>query len=183
MSHEFLSPLRRWDVVAGLCAEAKTCVEVGCKDGRTTAHVLEQCPDVRVVAIDPWAALPNAAEDYTDHNFKQIENAFWERVGAHKERVDMLRMTSLEAVKALKDELFDVVFIDAGHDYDNAFADISAWWPMVRDDGFLCGHDFQQKFSGVMRAVAHHFPLMRVGVCPDSVWVVQKTERLQRRAA
>lgn len=187
MGHEFQSPLRRWDVVAGLCqtVEARNFVEVGCKDGRTTSHVLNECPEVRAIAIDPWAPLPNAAEDYTDHDFKVIEAKFWERIGANRERVEFLRMTSLDAAKHLahQPELFDVVFIDAGHDYENAMADIAAWWPHVREGGFLCGHDFQQRYDGVMRAVAHHFPLMRVGICPDSMWVVQKTASVMRRAA
>lgn len=184
MSHEFQSPLRRWDVVAGLChsVQALNFAEVGCKDGRTTGHVLSECQNVHAVAIDPWAPLPNEAEDYTDHDFKKIENAFWERIGANKARVDMLRMTSLEAAEKLKDQLFDVVFIDAGHDYESAMADIVVWWPLVREGGFLCGHDFQQKFPGVMKAVAENFPLMRVGICPDSMWVVQKSAALARAA-
>jgi predicted O-methyltransferase YrrM len=187
MGHEFQSPLRRWDVLAGLCESigAKTFVEVGCKEGRTTGALLNALPDLRVITIDPWAPIPNADEDYKDWDFAAIERQFWENVGAHKERVDHWRMTSREAGNEMNvaGRKFDVVFIDAGHDYENAFADIRAWWPLVREGGYLCGHDYQHKFPGVMRAVAQCFPLMRVAVMPDSVWCVQKDAALQLQEA
>lgn len=199
MSHTFTSDLRRWDVCVGLLPThtASQFCEVGCKSGRTTGAVLKALHNVRVTAIDPWAPLPNAAEDYSDHDFAKIEREFWQNVGANKDRVSMLKMTSLEAAErchnakchSLQGEMctcdprkFDVVFIDAGHDFGNCLADIQAWWPLVKDGGFLAGHDFNHNFPGVMQAVAKCFPLMNVAVCPDSVWVVQKNPALRLAA-
>jgi predicted O-methyltransferase YrrM len=185
MGHAFQSPLRRWEVLAGLCQQmsAKTFVEVGCKEGRTTGFLLENLPELQVIAIDPWAPIANSDEDYKDWDFAQIERDFWANVGEHKDRCSMVREASLTAATwanlpnasgPLCQRQFDIVFIDAGHDYENALADIKAWWPLVRDGGYLCGHDYQHRFPGVMRAVSKAFPLLRVAVCPDSVWVVQK---------
>lgn len=181
MGHAFQSPVRRWEVLAGLAQSisAKTFVEVGCREGRTTGFMLANLPDLEVIAIDPWAPVANADEDYKDWNFGQIECDFWANVGAHGDRCHMKRMTSLDAARAATPppplfREYDMVFIDAGHDYENALADIKAWWPLVRAGGILCGHDYQHHFPGVMRAVAKAFPLIRVAVCPDSVWVVQK---------
>lgn len=176
MGHAFQSPLRRWEVLAGLAQQmdAKTFVEVGCKEGRTTGFLLANLPDLHVIAIDPWAPMPNADEDYRDWDFADIEAKFWQNVGEHKRRVVMHRATSLESVSLLPKDSVDIIFIDAGHDYQNALADIRAWWPLVREGGYLCGHDYQHTFPGVMRAVADAFPLLRVAVCPDSVWIVQK---------
>jgi predicted O-methyltransferase YrrM len=184
MGHAFQSPLRRWDVLAGLCQQmgAKTFVEVGCKEGRTTGALLANCPELRVVAVDPWAPVPNSDENYDGWDFVAIEREFWENVGPHKDRVEMLRTTSLEA-SCIPTTPFDVAFIDAGHDYANARADIQAWWPLVREGGYLCGHDYQHKFPGVMRAVVASFPLLRVAVCPDSVWVVQKEHDVKLKEA
>jgi len=183
MGHSFQSPLRRWEVLAGLCQQmsARTLVEVGCKEGRTTGFLLETLPELHVITIDPWAPMANADEDYKDWDFAQIERDFWANVGKNEWRAHMFRMTSMNAVELLangqhprRPAPYDIVFIDAGHDYENALADIKAWWPLVRDGGYLCGHDYQHRFPGVMRAVAKAFPLLRVAVCPDSVWVVQK---------
>lgn len=188
MGHAFQSPLRRGDVLVGLCdsINAKTFVEVGCKEGRTTGALLKALPDLEVDAIDPWAAIPNADEDYSDWDFKAIEAEFWANVGEHKARCEHWPMTSLQAATAFDHHMGDrpdVVFIDAAHDYENVLQDIRAWWPLVREGGFLTGHDYSHKFPGVMRAVAECFPLMRVAVCPDSVWVVRKDSGLLRAAA
>lgn len=193
MGHAYQSPLRRWDVLVGLCQSinAKTFVEIGCKEGRTTGALLAALPDLKVCAVDPWAAVPNDAEDYTQWDFAAIEREFWENVGAHKNRCVMLRATSEQAAKGqcmaglshFMPEDIDVVFIDAAHDYQSCREDIRLWWPLVRAGGFLCGHDYQHAFPGVMRAVADSFPLLQVAVCPDSVWIVSKNEAATLREA
>lgn len=188
MGHAFQSPLRRWDVLQGIAESinAKTFVEVGCKNGKTTGHMLAACPDLHVIAIDPWSPVPNEAEDYKDWDYAAIEREFWENVGEHKDRCEMLRITSTEAAQCFADTAStppDLVFIDAAHDYANVMADVRAWWPIVRKGGVLCGHDYSHKFPGVMRAVADCFPLMKVAVCPDSVWMVHKESGVLREAA
>lgn len=178
------SPLRRWEVLAGLCQSlnATDFVEVGCKEGRTTGYLLANLPDLRVTAIDPWAPVANSAENYADWDFAQIEAEFWKNVGEHKERCNMLRTVSTEAAERFRDGTQDIVFIDAGHDYESCLADIRAWFPKVRAGGILCGHDYQHKFPGVHRAVAEVFPLLRVAVMPDAIWLVQKDETLRAAA-
>jgi predicted O-methyltransferase YrrM len=175
---------RRWDFLATMMLEQgyKSFVEVGCKEGRTTGHILKTVPDSRVIAIDPWIvqeANPNdpTKETYESWDFKKIEAEFYANVGEEgRKRCDMMRMTSEEAANHWrhKDSQFDLVFIDALHDYESVMKDISLWWPKVRKGGVLAGHDFNHKWPGVERAVADHFNLMGVGVGFDSVWFVIK---------
>lgn len=174
-----MSRARRWEVLDQLCKtiDAKHVVEVGCKEGRTTAHLLRNNPGMIVTAIDPWRPIKNQSETYEDWDFAEIERVFWQNVGDDKGRCNMLKATSEEAADMVSSA--DLVFIDAGHDYPNALQDIHLWWPKVRAGGFLTGHDYQHKFPGVMRAVAKAFPLLRVGVFPDSVWAVVKDETLE----
>jgi predicted O-methyltransferase YrrM len=176
MSHEFQSSLRRWDVVCQLGKEidARFVAEVGCKAGKTISRILERLPEARVIAIDPWAPLPNAAEDYSDHDFAAIEAEFEKRCAPWRDRVSHFSGTSLEAAHAYRDQRFDLIFIDAGHDYENCFADINAWWPLLKPGGYLCGHDYNHRFPGVMRAVADAFRLTHVAVAPDHVWYSRK---------
>jgi len=189
MGHAYQSPLRRWEVLAGLAQQmsAKTFVEVGCKEGRTTGFMLANLPELYAIAIDPWEPIPNAAEDYKDWDFEAIKRTFDENLGENEVRCTFFRMTSLEVAADYARNnppvQSDIVFIDAGHDYESCLADIKAWWPLVREGGYLCGHDYQHKFPGVMRAVAESFPLLRVAVCPDSVWVVQKESDMQLKVA
>jgi hypothetical protein len=176
-----LDGVRRWHVLAGICQQFgyQTAVEVGCKEGRTTEFLLQQCPGLTVHAIDPWAPMPEHAgreggETYEDWDFEAIAAEFWRRVGPYKDRVIHHRATSLDVASRMEPALADLVFIDAAHDYDNVRQDIRAWWPVVRAGGVLAGHDYQHKFPGVMRAVADEFNLLDVSVTADSVWFVRK---------
>jgi predicted O-methyltransferase YrrM len=177
---------RRWDVLSTFMTEQgyKTFVEVGCKEGRTTGHILANVPDSRVIAIDPWIVQPattdKTKETYESWDFQSIEKQFWENVGEHKDRCEMLRLSSETAAKTEKpDSSYDLIFIDALHDYEHVKQDIALWWPKVRIGGMLCGHDFNHKWPGCERAVAESFDLMGVGVAPDSVWFVIKVSEDQ----
>lgn len=171
---------RRWDFLAGLMGNLglKTFVEVGCKAGRTTGHILKTVPDAKVIAIDPWIVQETngdpTRETYKDWDFSKIEKEFWENVGENKDRCEMFRGTSEEA--AGRGGEYDLVFIDALHDHESVKRDIELWWPKVRTGGVLAGHDYNHKWPGVERAVSDSFSLMEVGVATDSVWFVVKHE-------
>jgi predicted O-methyltransferase YrrM len=185
--HELVAPsARRWDFLAGLMQELglKTFVEVGCKEGRTTGHILKTVPDARVIAIDPWIANPAptngdvSRETYEKWDFEKIQAEFWENVGVPNERCEMWRTTSLDAAEnigGVRDDVVpDIVFIDALHDHESVKQDIAAWLPLVRSGGVLALHDFNHKWPGVERAIAENFCLMDVGVGPDSVAFIVK---------
>jgi predicted O-methyltransferase YrrM len=191
---------RRWDVLANFMTAQgyKTFVEVGCKEGRTTGHILKTVPDSRVIAIDPWIADPAPAngdptrEDYKAWDFAKIEREFWENVGDAKDRCSMWRMTSAEAASKFYHqwpwpptiaEKADLVFIDALHDYESVLQDFRLWWPHVRVGGLIATHDFNHKWPGVERAVADSFNLMEVGIASDSVAFVIKSHEDQLRAS
>jgi predicted O-methyltransferase YrrM len=194
---------RRWDVLAGFMEAQgyKTFVEVGCKEGRTTGHILKTVPDSRVIAIDPWMKQEKSAdptkETYEAWDFSKIEVEFWGNVcscesfpkvphlsGCSVERCRMIRATSAEAAQGVcETSQHDIIFIDALHDYEHVKQDIALWWPKVRIGGILAGHDFNHKWPGCERAVAESFNLMHVGVAPDSVWFVLKMSEDQFRGS
>lgn len=51
----------------------------------------------------------------------------------------------------------DVLFVDAGHTYEECLADIKAWAPHVAKGGVICGHDYNSAFPGVKKAVHEIF--------------------------
>lgn len=171
---------RRWDFLLSLLANYPdpTFVEVGCKEGRTAGHILANHATARVIAIDPWIAMPQMkdverGETYEKWDFAKIEAEFWKNVGEHSDRCTMLRMTGQEA-SATVSAPADVVFIDALHDYASVMEDFRTWWPLVKDGGIIATHDFNHGWPTVERAVADTFGLMEVGVGPDSVAFVIK---------
>lgn len=53
----------------------------------------------------------------------------------------------------IKERKVDFVYIDAGHEYEDAKMDIATWWPLVSDRGILAGHDYDKTHPGVQQAV------------------------------
>lgn len=189
---------RRWDVLAGFMAQQnyKTFVEIGCKEGRTTGHILKTIPDSRVIAIDPWIVQEKSAdktkETYESWDFAKIEAEFCENTGVTRDRIGgssmsaderliFLRHTSEWAAENCPWGQADLIFIDALHDYEHVKQDIALWWPKIRIGGILALHDFNHKWPGVERAVAESFNLMHVGVAPDSVAFIIKVSEDQYR--
>lgn len=75
---------------------------------------------------------------------------------------------------AFADESLDLVYLDSDHGYDHVKAEIEAWWPKVKPDGYLAGHDFQADPGvEVIRAVCERFDFPDM-VYSDSSWIVRK---------
>lgn len=138
--------------------------EVGCWKGRTTC-VLAANTSGRVWAIDTWEGphdIHKHAGEYPEivagvDVYQQfiINLADYIR---HKQ-VRVMRMSSLEAVWVfgIADRKFDMVFIDADHEYDYVKSDIVAWRTLVEPGGLLCGHDFGI-YPDVSKAVMELLP-------------------------
>jgi hypothetical protein len=90
--------------------------------------------------------------------------------------VHLLPFPSLDAAKLFKPGSVARVFIDGGHDYRSAHDDISTWFPLVRDGGWIGGHDYAQGFPGVIQAVDELFPQVPRGslFVPPSSWMYHK---------
>ena len=52
---------------------------------------------------------------------------------------------------------FDIVYIDASHEYEFVIEDINHWIPKVKQGGVICGDDYVQGWSGVIKAVDEVF--------------------------
>lgn len=66
----------------------------------------------------------------------------------------LIRAESLDVATWIRKPSFDLVFIDADHSYESVRADILAWAPLVKNDGLLAGHDYNQRTTpGVKQAV------------------------------
>jgi len=58
---------------------------------------------------------------------------------------------------------FDMVFIDGSHDYAHVAGDISMYRQLLRPNGILCGHDFNEPTCpDVARAVLDMIPKVEV---------------------
>ena len=65
-------------------------------------------------------------------------------------KIRVFRGSSAEAAEFYADKQFDIVYIDAEHDYDSVKRDIELWKPRARH--IIAGHDYLA-FHGVKEAV------------------------------
>ena len=136
-------------------------VEIGVYRGDMSRRLLYH-PNLILTMVDPWG-------DYISETYKQTDDpmAFhtkeeWENVKEKalqavkwaKDRVRVYQGTSDGAAEHFRDELFDVVFIDGEHSYEQTKKDIESWFDLVAPEGYIGGHDYRDdKNFGVIQAV------------------------------
>ncbi len=97
-----------------------------------------------VTSIDPYV---NGIDELSQqHNMESVYQVFKSRMAKYN-NVTSIRDFS----KNVKDISADVVYIDGAHDYDNCKQDIQLY--LDRAKLFICGHDYYNKFPGVIKAV------------------------------
>jgi len=122
-------------------------VEVGCWLGRSTRHMasLLQKGDV-LYAVDHWLGSSEMQPGHASWSPKlpYLYEQFLSNVihAGLTDKIIPVRMNSLDANKFLANVRPDLVYIDASHDYDAVYADLAAWYPLVKGRGILCGDDY-----------------------------------------
>ena len=152
-------------------------VEIGSWRGRSTRALADNCSG-RITAVDgfvgspfdtPDGMWPDMAAQIPANDPDYIYNEFMKNVG-YLAKVRTLRMLSLEGAVFLHQECaqFDMIFIDAGHDYEHVKEDILAWRPLLAPGGLFCGHDYFNGCPGVIQAVNELVPNRMQGA--GTIW-------------
>lgn len=144
-------------------------VEIGVFKGAHSYAMLRDCTRLHLTCVDMWelhAVRNNQA--YTGQKEESWGRKFQdEEVGLEikgeaivalsqfidKGRCRIVQEDSSVAAAMLRREgkKFDFVYIDGDHSYEGIVRDIKAWLPLLRDGGYLSGHDFH--WAGVKKAL------------------------------
>jgi len=146
-----------------LAARADSIVEVGCWKGRSTKALLESCNGI-VHAVDHWCGTEGDSTILAAYKLN-IYNDFIKNVG-HYPNLKILKGSSQEKSKEIEE--VDMVFIDAGHSYEECKNDIELWLPKCRK--IIAGHDYTKGYPGVIKAVSEKFSKINL---INSVWWVE----------
>lgn len=159
--------------------------EVGVFTGELSRRLLARS-DLALYLVDSWSTVDERAsyaqsgdfhaelsQDDQDRYFEQT----LETVAPFGHRARILRMDSKEAANCVPDHSLDFVFIDADHSYEGCRADIQAWLPKLKANGFISGHDYDHPefpHFGVKRAVDEIFGAPETGA--NYTWRVRLAE-------
>lgn len=140
-----------------------------------------------VFCVDHFQGSPN---DHTSEIVDRIEGSLFDHFKRNVgdklgTSIRVIQDFSVDAAASLPPQEADMIFLDAGHEYEEIKADIEAWLPHVAKDGILCGHDYDildvetntSRFPGVKQAVQEVFAGCQV-VRPEgtSLWVIKMHE-------
>lgn len=153
--------------VVSMYPSGSTFVEVGSWKGKSSAfmcvEIANSNKDIHFFCVDTW-------EGSLEHT--GTENLFYQFMSNMKPVKNYFcpyKMASLDAATLFDDQSVDFVFIDASHEYEDVLADIKAWYPKVKQGGLLAGHDYDDNWPGVKRAVQETFENVFV---KDGCWAV-----------
>lgn len=151
------------DLIAHIAKNIKTppphiMIEIGSYAGESTAMFAEFFKYIN--CVDPY--------DLTqDPSAEEAMYAFQKRVEGLN--VHLIRSTSDEAIKHLS-ESTHFVYIDGLHTYEQVKRDIENYLPLVRQGGFIGGHDYN--WPEVERAVKDTLGTPHA-LFQDSSWLFQ----------
>jgi hypothetical protein len=137
-------------------------VEVGSWKGKSAAfmcvEIVNSNKSIKFDCVDIWTGEGRVGEYDKDPSVinQTLYNEFLENMSPVKHVFTPVREWSDKAAERYADASLDFVFIDAGHSYENAIADIRAWLPKVKPGGTIAGHDYTSA-PGVKKAVDEVF--------------------------
>lgn len=139
--------------------------EVGVQKGEFARKMLSSW-NGHLVLVDSWRSFNQ--EEYEDvanvsdeEHFKNYRECL-DNLREFEGRFTTCRALSPEVSTLFKNNLFDLVYIDANHSYEGCLRDISHWNGKVRSGGCICGHDYMDGVFwggtfGVKKAVLEFF--------------------------
>ena len=164
-------------------------LEVGSWLGTTAMAMADATSMARVFCVDTWEGSPSdltskmAQAAIEEEGEGAVFNRFKANVG-HRLDKSIFPFPGTSAENAKKHwEQFDIIFIDAEHTYEALKAQILEWWPHLKDDGVMCGHDFMvHGYDGVGIAIHELFGEKHkaFGFAPQGcMWRVDKEDHLE----
>lgn len=128
-------------------------VEVGSWKGRSASfmgvEIINSNKKIKFDCVDCWIK-------------DEIYNEFTNNIKPIKDIINVYREYSTNASKYYENSSLDFVFIDAFHSYESVIEDIISWYPKVKENGVIAGHDFwenthEQFIPDVVQAVIKIF--------------------------
>lgn len=117
-------------------------VEVGVSIGHFSKILCEENPRLELKSIDPYTVV------YNDSHTAKMGGLLQEQLYQQALKTlapyncEIIKKTSIEAVRDFPYESIDFVYIDGSHHFDYVMVDIIEWAKRVRKGGIVSGHDY-----------------------------------------
>ena len=158
-----------YDRTTTIAVEGDFC-EIGCWCGISSAYLMIQNPDRKVICVDHFKGneLNQGEQTTIKKNNLVLEDEFDSNMSALELTPTKLVGDTSEMVHQIPDKSLAFLFVDAGHLYDEVKRDIENYLPKMKEGGVIAFHDYDS--PGVRKAVDETFDKVEP-MGPSSAWV------------
>ena len=144
--------LSREELLSVLPKES-TVIEIGVDKGDFSKIILDKSNPKKLILIDPWIEMLDIQNQDINHaqKYESVKKMF-----KNDSRVEIIKKSSGEAFTNIKNNSVDWIYIDGDHKYQSCLADLRNYSDKIKNDGYICGHDWvtkEKKGFGVNQAV------------------------------
>lgn len=119
--------------------------EIGVKVGKNAKNILDNLSIKKLYLIDPFQN-----KTWKEASKKKLFN--------YSDKIKWLNFYSFDAVKYIKDNELDFIYIDGDHRYEGVKNDIKNYYSKVKIGGLIAGHDYDKRRDfGIVQAVNEFF--------------------------
>jgi len=137
--------------------ENKKLIEVGCYEGMGTNYFCENFltgKNDTITCIDPWETSCAPITNYDNSKYdkfypESLYDTFVENVSNYKDKIIIKRGYSNDIVPLLKDNDYDLIFIDGDHSEKMVYIDAVNCFKKLKQNGFIVFDDYHVSKVGV----------------------------------
>ena len=115
-------------------------VEVGVEGGMYSRALCRANPELKLYCIDPWVSDGVYRKQFDQEYINGLMATCIKRLKGYN--CEIIRKTSMDAVKDFEDNSIDFVYIDGNHRFEYVINDMAEWTKKVRSGGIVSGHDW-----------------------------------------
>lgn len=168
---------------------AKTVIELGSYLGGSAIYIAQCLPEGgRHYCVDHWESpeslwdAPPYAKGLAPSDANGVYGQFLSNMihAGTADTVIPVRMCTEKAVGYFLENRIvpDLVYVDAAHDEASVYADLSAYFPMIRGRGVICGDDWNHSERSVEKAVRRFAEEngLKIWVSPTNqrLWILEE---------
>jgi len=162
-------------------------VELGVSQGNTTCYLASKLSNLKkLYAIDPWCQykdgvgkLGGFTERIAQENYEITIKNINKLSDIDKSKIEIVKRTSLESFTFFPERSIDFIYIDADHSYHSVLLDLESWYPKIKKNGLIFGHDIN--VTSVRMAIIDFLSDQKIDfnklhILKNYAWVFRKEE-------
>ncbi len=130
--------------------------EIGVMSGRHAQLMFNNLDIKKLYLIDPWDFFPEIFVLEGRAKKGQFFSCA-KQLSPWNSKIEYIIKFAEDAHTQIKDNSLDFVYIDGNHEKEYVTKDLELYWPKLKVGGLMAGHDFGEKWQGVIDAVNEFF--------------------------